>query len=135
MDEKKPYEFRILQATDIFAMVKLIKAFGIANFKKCFNLDDIKKIVAKSKDDESEKKDDDMVSIVGFGVVFDIIEVIVENLGNCEDEIYTFLSNVSNLNKKEIETLPARTFMQMLVDFFKKEEFVGFFKEVSELLK
>lgn len=125
------YELRTLEAKDIFPMVKLIKAFGIDNFKKCFNSINIKDVA----DENGDVNIDQLSALVGLNIVFDIVSVIVENLGECENEIFKFLENVSNLKASDIKKMPMDIFAQMIIDVLQKEEFVGFFKVVLKLLK
>jgi hypothetical protein len=127
--EEKQYEFRNLESRDIFSMINLINAFGIENFKTCLSFD-VKSLVNENGDLNTEQ----LKSIAGLNIIFDVVSVICKNLGNCENEIYKFLESVSNLKAKDIKTLPADVFLNMLVDFFKKDEFVGFFKAVLKLL-
>lgn len=127
---EKPYSFRELCSKDIFPMFKLINKIGFKEFKNCFQSNAVKEAAAKMKDGKSGG-----VEAVGMGIVFDIAGIIVEHLPYCDDEIYSMLANVSNLNKKEIEKLPMATFFEMIVDFVKKPEFADFFKVVSGLFK
>ena len=45
------------------------------------------------------------------------------------------LSSLSGMDKKEIESLPMVTFAEMVIDVFRKQEFMDFFKLVSTLFK
>ena len=65
----------------------------------------------------------------------ELAEVVLTNMNKCENEIYQLLSNVSNLSVKEVETLDAVIFLEMIIDFVKKDEFKDFFKVVSRLSK
>lgn len=125
------YELRTLEAKDIFPMVNLIKTFGIENFKKCFNTVNTQEAIDENGDVNMEK----LSAIVGLHIAFDVLSVIVENLGKCENEVFKFLGSISNLEIDEIKKLPMDIFAQMIVDVLQKEEFAGFFKVVLKLLK
>lgn len=125
------YELRKLTSKDIFPMIRLIKKFGIAEFKKCFDPKTIASFV-NSKDETSKEA---LESAVGMNIILEVAEIVIGNLGNCENEIFDFFASISNLKRKEIEKLPMDEFMQMIIDFVKKEEFEDFFKVVSTLLK
>ena len=134
----KPYTFRLLGAPDIFLMAKIINQIGIKEFKACFESDGIKDLIhqmmAKAEDEsESESNDSNIVS-VGVGVAVDIASVILGNLPKCENDIYQMLSQTSNLTVDEIKAPGnAVMFLEMVIDFIRKEEFRDFIKVVSKL--
>lgn len=122
------YELRELCAKDSFLMVKIINKIGIKNFKKCFETDELKALI-----DQGGKDVD--VKAIGIGVMLDIASVVLENLPSCEKEIYDFLASLSGLKPAEIGQMSMGEFTKMIVDVFKKEEFVDFFQVVSELVQ
>lgn len=130
----KPYEFRLLGAPDIFLMSKIISKIGINEFKACFEGDAIKILIQNATMEKKEKGDDSNIISVGAGVFLEIANVILGNLPKCEQEIYQMLSQTSNLTVKEI-TAPgnAAMFLEMVIDFIRKEEFRDFIKVVSKL--
>lgn len=132
----KPYTFRLLGAPDIFLMSKIIGKIGINEFKTCFETDGIKNLVMNMMIDEKEKdKDaDSNIISVGASVFLEIANVIFSNLPKCESEIYQMLSQTSNLTVEEIKAPGnAAMFLEMVIDFIKKEEFRDFIKVVSKL--
>lgn len=136
MEEKKAYELKTLTSKDVFALVRIIKKFGISQFKECFFNQNIKKIFEeKSEESEDNKSVDKALEAVGLEVAFDIANIVVSNITECEDEIYAFLSQISNLNKKQIENLSMVEFFEMIVDVIQKKEFKDFFGLVSKFLK
>lgn len=131
MEETKLYELRKLESKDIFPMFKIISKIGINEFKKCFSNDEIKDLIGSKGEIEFDK----LASIVGVSVGFDIASIVVTNIPKCENEIYDFLVSISNLKRKEVEKLPMNTFLEMIIDLVKKEEFKDFFGVVSKLFK
>ena len=126
----KKYELRDLSALDIFAMSRIVKKIGIANFKKCFDSDSVKgAIAAYSKGDKTEGG----MTAVGVEVAFEIADVIFDRLPECETELYTFLSSVAGLKIPEIQKLPMADFFEMVIEVIKKPEFKDFFKVASRL--
>ena len=123
------YELKQLNSKHLFSMFRLISKFGIENFKGIFN--DIQSTVNSSGEVDKDK----LTQQVGMEVVFSAVSIIVSNLGNCEKEVYDFLSNVSNLTVDEISELPIDVLMSMIIDVIQKEEFKGFFLAVSKLFK
>jgi len=124
------YELRKLTSKDIFPMVKLISKFGINEFKKCFDPANVKGLL-----NEKGEINGEITDYVGMSIAFDIAAIVMSNLGKCEDEIYDFLSSLSNLKRKQIEELSPAEFAQMIIDIIQKDEFKDFFGVVSKLLK
>lgn len=131
--KEKPYTFRMLSAPDVFPMFRIISKIGVNEFTACFEKDGIKNLIASviGKGEDGEKS----ASIVGISVVLEIANVIFTNIPKCESDIYTILSQTSNLSVKEVKALDFVTFTEMVIDFVKKEEFVDFIKVVSKLFK
>ena len=91
------YKLRKLKATDAFLIIKLINKFGIMEFKKCFNANEIAKL-AENKEGLSKEE---LTEKVGFNIILSCCAVIFENTGKCENEVFEFLSAVSNLNRNK----------------------------------
>ena len=68
-------------------------------------------------------------------VAVDVASVIIANVPKCKDDIYTLLSGLSGMSKKEIAALPMNVFLSMIVDVVKKEEFKDFFGDVAGLFR
>lgn len=127
------YTLRALAGKDVFPMVNIISKIGINEFTKAFESDEIKQLVAAVT--SKEEKDNDKLTLVGISVALDIANTILGHIGSCEREIYTFLSGLSGMKREELEELPINTFLGMIVDVFKKEEFRGFIGVVSKFIK
>lgn len=125
------YEFRTLQSKDIFPMLKIISKLGINQFKESFSPNNVKKVI----DANGKVKKDELDSIVGINIVFDIAQIILTNINKCQNDIYNFLASVSNLERDEIEKMSPAEFLQMIIDLLQKEEFKDFFGVVSKLIK
>ncbi len=141
MDEAvKKYELRDLNSTDIFSLSRIIKKIGVANFKKCFDNDEIKTAIAaylkgENTEGENPEKDNKLegLTIAGIDVTFEIVNVIFDRLPECENEVYAFLSSLSGLKVEAIQKLPMGDFFDMIIDVIKKPEFKDFFKRASRL--
>ena len=121
----KAYTLRTLEAADVFIMSKIIHSIGVEEFKKCFQPETIKKLMEQDKAAEA----------VGFEIFFDIVGVITGNLPKCEKDIYKFLAGLSGMTDAQIKALPMNTFLEMIIDVVKKEEFGDFLSVVSKLFK
>ena len=134
---EKPYKFRQLGAPDIFLMAKIIGQIGIKEFKACFESDEINSLIQNmTKADKENGNDNSNIVSVGVGVAVELAGVILGNLPKCENDIYQMLSQTSNLSVEEIKAPGnAAMFLEMVIDFIKKEEFRDFIKVVSKLFK
>lgn len=122
MPEKK-WVFRTLTAKDLFPIANLIGKIGIGEF--------IQKFADGGAMEAINEGDADSV---GMKVMVQGIETVLANLDTCENDIYKILSSTSNLSEKEIKNLSMGEFVEMVVDFVKKDDFADFFKQVSSLL-
>lgn len=134
MNEKK-YEFRDLNATDIFPMVHIISQIGIKEFKECFSTPDVQNAISEMKNAKDKDEKEKAVKGIGISVVFDIVDLLTKNLSNCENDIFNLLSSVSGMKVNEVKSLSMAEFVGMLIDFVKKPEFTDFISVVSGFLK
>lgn len=122
--ENEKYTLRKLCADDMFIMFRIISKIGIKDLRKCMAAADVKAAIS-GKD----------VNSVGIAVAFEIAAVLMEHLPDCKKEIYSFLESLSGMKEKELAALDMATFVQMIVDVIRKEEFKDFFTAVSKLFK
>lgn len=133
-EPEKPYTFRKLGSDDIFLMFRIISKIGINEFTACFGKESVLNVIKNMS--VEEKRSDSGAMLAYASVALEAANVILGNIGKCRDEIYTMLSNTSNLSVDEIRAEGnAALFLEMLVDFIKKEEFSDFIKVVSKLFK
>lgn len=143
--DPKTYVLRELCAKDIFPMTAIIRKIGLKDIGKCFEPEEIKKIMSASSDKntgDSEDSDenaiksskDEVAETVGISVVLKMADAILENLPTVEQDIYGFLAELSGMTANDISNIPMDVFFEMLMDVFSKKEFTGFMKAVSRLL-
>lgn len=132
---EKEIVLRDLTAQDVFPMAKILSKIGVNQFMEVFKGEDVTGLIGELFSDDNEQKVDDKVSIVGLTVALDIANIIFSSLDRVEQDIYMFLASLSGLKTDEIRALPMNTFFEMIVDVIKKDEFKGFMKVVSRLLK
>ena len=130
MEVEKPYKFRQLMTEDVFPMFKLMNKLGIRDLK---NDDGLKNVLFVFMGGSVNGKID--VEKLGIDLFFEIAAIISESIPKCENEIYTLLSNTSNLSVEDIKGQNPATTLEMIIDFIKKEEFADFFKVVLKLFK
>jgi hypothetical protein len=133
MDEvtnKKPYTFRKLQATDIAPMAAVISKIGIDQFTDCFaSTGDLAKIFR-----DKTKTKEAITNIAGMKIAFKVANIVLAHYGECQNDIFALLADVSGLTVKEISEMSPATFAKMLIDFIKMDDFADFFKVALELL-
>lgn len=122
------YKLRALEAKDVFLMSKIIGSIGIDKMKDCFQSDAVQGLM-------QGEKNASLLESAGAAIFFDLANVILNHLPACEKDLYVFLAGLSGLDKNEIASLPMNTFLEMLMDVIRKEEFRDFIKVVSRLLK
>lgn len=128
VEPKKKYELRKLEAKDIAPMASILSKIGMRELKNCFNPDDLQAMV-------SGKDANEAAAAVGITVAFDLAGVIMGNYEKCQNDIFKFLSSLSEMDIKEVESLSIDTFTEMVIDVIRKEEFTDFIKVVSKLFK
>ena len=119
---EKNYEFRKLNSTDIFPMATLINKIGIRRFKEAFQNDEFRDALSGEDGDNALEK-------VGISVAFDVAGIVLEALPNCKNDIYGLLTDVSNVEREELEKMEPAAFFEMIIDFIKKPELKDFMKD------
>lgn len=138
--EEKPYTFRKLSSPDVFLMFTIISKIGINEFMACLEGDSLKKLVktfvSMTKEEKTEEENDDLYVMGAIAGTLEIANVIFRNLHKCEKEIYELLAQTSNLTVDEIKAEGnAIMFLEMVIDFLRKDEFPAFIKVASKLFK
>lgn len=128
-EEVKPYTFRELNATDVAPMCAIIGKIGINNFTKCFDSEELLGVIQGGKNAK------DLTNLAGMTVAFDMANIIITHIPECEKDIFNLLASVSGLKVDVIKAFNLATFTEMIIDFVKKEEFKDFFKVASKLFK
>ena len=73
-------------------------------------------------------------AVAGFNIIIDVVAIVVDNLGKCEKDIFSFLASVSNLSETEIADMAMDEFAQIIIDVLSAEELKSFFGVVFKLL-
>lgn len=132
VEEKPKYEFHTPKAPDTFTMAKIIGKIGINKFSGLLQKKEIQDL-AKEITNKNEINSEDIETITGIGVFIEIGQIILENIDKCESDIYKLLSSTSNLTIDEVINLDGVTFLEMIIDFFKRN--VDFIKAASKYVK
>ena len=121
--DTKKYEFRKLNSTDIFPLMKLVKKIGVKSFAGIIESIDVSSVEGENKEYE-----------VGLTTILKIADLLIDRLADCEKEIYAILERTSDLSFDELKALDIDVFVEMIIDFVKKDEFMAFSNAVLKLL-
>lgn len=135
METVKEFEFRELNADDVFLMVGIISKIGLNEFADCFGKEHVQKIVESITNTEDENAANALFSTAGVALVLEAANVILGKMNLVRDDIIHLLAATSNLTEKDIHKMSAVKFVKMVIAFFKKKEFPDFFGAVMELFK
>ena len=124
-------ELRKLQASDLFAMVRLLNAIGFKELKTAINFDEIKEARKNITDENRET----MWVELGTNLVMSLIPFFIEKLAVAETEIYSFVGGIAGMKFKDVAKMDAVEFIDLITAIFQKEEFKDFFKRASKLIK
>lgn len=121
--DTKKYEFRKLNSTDLFPLMKLVKKIGVKSFAGIIESIDVSSVEGEDKEYE-----------VGLTTILKIADLLIDRLADCEKEIYAILERISDLSFDELKALDIDVFVEMIIDFVKKDEFMAFSNAVLKLL-
>ena len=129
---KEKYVFHTPKAPDTFIMAKIIGKIGINKFSNLLKKEEIQDL-AKEIMAKNEINSNDIETITGIGVFMEIGQIVLENIDKCENDVYKLLSSTSNLTEEEVKELDGVTFLEMIIDFFKRN--MDFIKAASKYVK
>ena len=136
VQEIKPYTLRNPKATDI---LKLFSKLGVKDFKDSFSGNGFKELIAKEREklagDEDDEDTSKFLENVGIGLAFDLVDVILTKLSDCQREVFVCLSHLSGMTVDEVADLDLSVFTQMLYDAVTLPGFADFIKVVSRLFE
>lgn len=110
-------ELRTLTSKDIMPMCRILSKIGVKEFKDAFADIDV------TAD----------TSAIGMGIVFEIGDVILSHLPDCEKDVYAFLADLTGETVDALREMSLADFAQLIIDLVQKDEFKDFFKVVSKL--
>lgn len=139
VQEIKPYTLRNPKATDIASFLKLFSKLGVKDFKDSFNSNGFKELIAKEREklagDEDDEDTSKFLENVGVGLAFELADVILAKLSDCQREVFVCLSHLSGMTVDEVADLDLSVFTQMLYDVVTLPGFTDFIKVVSRLFE
>ena len=116
---------RTLKGTDIFTVLRLLSKLGVKDLVfDMFGNTDLAKV--KDTKDLAILQNDK-----GLNFMAVIFETLTEKLPLIEDDLNQFLGELTGNDAKDIAELEFGEYMQLIMDFFKKEELRDFFQQLS----
>ena len=131
-EETPKYILQTPKAPDIFTMAKIIGKIGVNKFSGLLKKKEVQDL-AKEMIAKNEINSDDIEMITGIGIFVEIGQIVLENIDKCENDVYKLLSSTSNLTEEEVKELDGVTFLEMIIDFFKRN--MDFIKAASKYVK
>lgn len=120
-EDGEAFALRRLEAKDIAPMASIISKMGWKQFKDTFQTVD--------------PKDMGNPEALGMTMVFDMVGIVLANYEKCQSDVFSFLSSLSGMKVKQIESLAPAEFAEMVIAVISKKEFKDFFTVVSTLFK
>lgn len=123
-------KYNELNIDNVFDMCAVIDAVGV---KELFATLDKDTILQYQKDGQSNKD-------IGMAVALKVLGVIIKNLSGARNEIYKFMSgcvtwdNGSAVTVKELKSMKAVNFINIIKGLFEQGGMMDFFKEAVGLL-
>lgn len=128
----KPYTLRTLKAEDTFKVLAIFKKIGLKKFTTMLQNEQVQNVIKKIRNKESKDIENEQLFNVG-SLVFEIGDVLLDGLANCENEVFILLDSVSNLSIDEIKDLEIADFLGMIIDVILENR--NFLKAVSKYFK
>ena len=132
VEETPKYILQTPKAPDIFTLASIIGKIGVNKFSSLLQKEEIQKL-AKDVSKKKSISNEDISMITGIGVFTEIAQIILVGMPVCEDDIYKLLSDTSNLTIDEVKELDGVTFLEMIIDFFKRN--MDFIKDASKYVE
>lgn len=111
---------RQIQATDIFALARLLNAIGIK--------EEVKKIAMQANSIQDLNQSD-----VGFDFLFGIFEKAIQK--KAEKELFEFFSNIFEEDVETVKRLEPVEFIDRILEAADIEKWKAFFSRAAKLMK
>ncbi len=144
-----PYVLRSIKAPDVFQLVRVLSKIGLAEISKSL---DAGLVAATRFEPPMKMAGDKMIPMpesmwtaaakrakekaetAKSQLSMQILGVVIENLPNCEYELYTLLASSINEPIEYIQEMDATTFLYLIDDYISRDGFTDFFGAAVKLL-
>ena len=125
---------RKLKATDVMPMLTILRKIGFEKIKEKITPEKIETL-KKTFNDFKNSEVDDLSTFLGFNVVVEVVEMILDGLPKVEHDIFSFVASVAGVTTDEVKDMDLPVFTEVIMEIVTKEEFSDFFKVVSKFFK
>lgn len=122
------YQLRKIKSTDLGKVCKILSKIGIKEIANGISNANIPKLK------EGVEPNEEQTVNAGIQVAAACGDVVLRNMDKCIDEILDYLEDLSGIEKETINDDPVMM-MEMVIDYFKKEEFKDFSRVVSKFMR
>lgn len=122
------YKLRKIKSADLGKVCKILSRIGIKEIADGIRNTNIPKLK------EGVEPNEEQVVNAGIQVAAACGDVVLRNMDKCIDEILDYLEDLSGIEKEIINDNPVMM-MEMVIDYFKKEEFKDFSRVVSKFMR
>lgn len=120
-------QIREFQARDVFVAVRIMSKVGLKEFKGLLAHENMAALVEAAGGDDADGAE--LVHRVGVGVVLDVADLLLANIGKVETDLCAWLGDLSSI--EDVAALPAGEFVQLLEAVVESDGFSDFFREAS----
>ena len=132
----KKLTMRELKGSDTFKMLSIINKLGAGDLiKGVFGEDDSLNLKDFKEKKPTKAEMDEIVEKRGAGIVVQVVSILTEKLPTIEVELNTFLGELTETDAETVGDLPFDKYIELITDFFKKEELKSFFSSLTSLMK
>lgn len=134
-EQKERFELRKLAAKDIRPMLRIIKKVDLKKIKSALEDIDFSQFKASEETEATEiEKEQSYYLEVGKNVIFEAIPMLLDMIDCALVDFNSLLADLVGLSIEELESLDLDIYFQIIYDFLKKEELMGFIKVASKFL-
>lgn len=127
---------RELKGSDTFKMLNIINKLGAGDLiKGVFGKDDNSNLKDFKGKQPTKAEMAEMAEKRGADIVVQVVSILTEKLPTIEVELNTFLGELTETDAETVGNLPFDKYIELIADFFKKEELKSFFSSLTSLMK
>lgn len=123
------YKFKDLTVDNAFDFCDILAVLGVERVIGAFDKDEIRQLQNAGKDMKG----------VGVVIAMKVSSILIGNVSKARNEICTFFANCMewdngvDVTADEIRKFKLKRFVNMVTEFFKKDDLVDFFEDVAAL--
>lgn len=123
------YKFKDLTVDNAFDFCDILAVLGVEQVIGAFDKDEIRQLQSSGKDMKG----------VGVVIAMKVSGILIKNVSKARNEICSFFANCmewdngAGVTADEIRKFKLKRFVDMVTEFFKKDDLVDFFEDVAAL--